>query len=454
MYPFVDEKRPLAPLGPRPERSLLYNARPLRQEQGMRNKSLILLIAALSVVLLGCPPKNETGGTGGTAASGGDILVGEYGSLTGPQATFGQSTHNGIMMAADEVNAAGGINGRKIKILTEDDQSKQEEAVTAVTKLISQNNVVAVLGEVASSASIAAAPICQSNKVPMITPSSTNPEVTKKGDYIFRMCFIDSYQGPIMAQFAAKDLGSKRAAILTDIKNDYSTGLTVSIEQTFKSMGGQIVGKQSYSNGDSDFRSQLTALRTVNPDVIFIPGYYTDVGQIASQARDLGIKAPFVGGDGWESPKLLEIGGKALEGSFYANHYHFSDPSPAVRNFVERYKQRYGVTPDALAALGYDAMKVLADSMKRAPKLDGPSLRDAIAATKDFPGVTGVITLGPDRDPIGKKIVIEEIKNGQLMLRTTIDQSVGSAPARAPLAPTTTTDVDAATATSGTTRTQ
>lgn len=406
----------------------------------MRNKLLISLTVALSIVLVGCPPKSETPGGAASAANGGDILVGEYGSLTGPQATFGQSTHNGIMMAADEVNAAGGINGRKIKILTEDDQSKQEEAVTAVTKLISQNGVVAVLGEVASSASIAAAPICQQNKVPMITPSSTNPEVTKKGDYIFRMCFIDSYQGPIMAKFAANDLKSKRAAILTDIKNDYSTGLTVSIEETFKASGGQVVGKQSYSNGDSDFRSQLTAIRTTNPDVIFIPGYYTDVGQIASQARDLGVKAPFVGGDGWESPKLLEIGGKALEGSFYANHYFYSDPSPVVRNFVERYKQRYGVVPDALAALGYDAMKVLADSMKRAGKLDGPSLRDAIAATKGFDGVTGVITLGPDRDPIGKKIIIEEVKNGQLTLRSTIDPNTGAAPAAAP-----------ASATSGTT---
>jgi branched-chain amino acid transport system substrate-binding protein len=413
----------------------------------MKRHLAVLTIVVLSVILFACPPKSETGGGGASnaAAGGGDILVGEYGSLTGAQATFGQSTHNGIMMAADEINAAGGINGRKIKILTEDDQSKQEEAVTAVQKLISQNGVVAVLGEVASSASIAAAPICQTNKVPMITPSSTNPEVTKKGDYIFRMCFIDSYQGPIMARFAAEDLHAKRAAILTDVKNDYSTGLTAQIEQVFSAAGGQIVGKQSYSNGDSDFRSQLTALRTVNPEVIFIPGYYTDVGQIASQARDLGMKAPFVGGDGWESPKLLEIGGKSLEGSFYANHYFYADPAPVVRDFVEHYKQRYGVVPDALAALGYDAMKVLADAMKRAKKLDGPSLREAIAATKDYNGVTGVITLGPDRNPIGKKIVIEEVKNGQVTLRKTIDPKAGAA------APATGT---AATATSGTTRTQ
>lgn len=395
----------------------------------MRTKALILLAAAASMVLFGCAPKSETaGGGGGNGSTGGDILVGEYGSLTGAQATFGQSTHNGIMMAADEINSAGGVNGRKIKVITEDDQSKSEEAANAVQKLISQNQVVAVLGEVASSCSIAAAPICQGAKVPMITPSSTNPQVTKAGDYIFRMCFIDSYQGPIMSKFASDDLHAKRAAILTDVKNDYSTGLTASIEQTFTASGGTIVGKQSYSNGDSDFRSQLTAIKSTNPQVIFIPGYYTDVGQIANQAHDLGMNVPFIGGDGWESPKLLEIGGKALDGSFYANHYFYADPTPVVRDFVEHYKQRYGVTPDALAALGYDAMKVLADSMKRAGgKLDGPSLRDAIAATKDYAGVTGKITLGPDRNPIGKKIIIEEIKNGQLTLRKSIDPSAGGA---------------------------
>ncbi len=387
----------------------------------MRNKSLILLTAALSIVLLGCPPKSETGGAASTAATGGDILVGEYGSLTGPQATFGQSTHNGIMMAADEVNAAGGVNGRKIKVLTEDDQSKQEEAANAVTKLISQNNVVAVLGEVASSCSIAAAPICQSNKVPMITPSSTNPEVTKKGDYIFRMCFTDDYQGHSMADYVGKTEGIKSAAILTDVKNDYSVGLGHFFEERFVQYGGKIVARASYSNGDSDFRAQLTSVKGSNPQILFVPGYYTDIGQIASQARDLGMQTPLVGGDGWESPKLIEIGGKALEGCYYSNHYFYADSAPAVRNFVEKYKQRYGVTPDALAALGYDAMRVLADAMKRAPKLDGASLRDAIAATKGFAAVTGTITLGPDRNPVGKKLVIEEIKNGQLTLKATVE---------------------------------
>jgi branched-chain amino acid transport system substrate-binding protein len=401
----------------------------------MKRNFLKFIVISLAVLLAGCPPKNEAGSGGGNAASsGGDILIGEYGSLTGPQATFGTSTHNAIMMAIDEINAAGGVGGRKIKVLTEDDQSKQEEAANAVTKLISQNNVLAILGEVASSNSLAAAPICQSNKVPMITPSSTNPEITKKGDYIFRTCFTDDYQGENIARYAATQLHYKRAAILTDVKNDYSTGLTTTISRIFTSLGGQIVGQQSYSNGDSDFRSQLTAIRGQNPEVIFVPGYYTDVGQIAIQARDLGMKQPLMGGDGWESPKLVEIGGHALDGSMYTNHYFYGDPNPVVSDFVQKYKQRYGTIPDGMAALGYDAARVMADAIKRAKKLDGPSLRDAIAATKGFQGVTGTITVGPSRDAVGKKIIIEEVKNAQLTLKATIEPSAGGTPTPAPAA--------------------
>jgi branched-chain amino acid transport system substrate-binding protein len=395
----------------------------------MRKNTLILIcLAVLSFGLLGCPPK-ENGGNTSTAVGSGDILVGEYGSMTGPQATFGQSTHNGIMMAADEINAAGGINGRKIKVLSEDDQSKQEEAANAVTKLISQNNVLAILGEVASSASIAAAPICQSNKVPMITPSSTNDEVTRKGDYIFRICFTDSYQGEYQAvfadQWATANNKPKSVAMLTDVKSDYSQGLGKVFTAKFTALGGKMVGTQSYANGDSDFRSQLTAIKATNPSLLYVPGYYTDIGQIAIQARDLGITCPLLGGDGWESPKLIEIGGKALEGCFYTNHYFYADPAPVVANFVQKYKERYGQIPDALAALGYDDMKTLADAMKRAGKLDGPSLRDAIAQTKGLTGVTGTITIGPERNAMGKKLVIEEIKNGQLTLAATIDPATG-----------------------------
>src|SRR5437763_447027 len=389
----------------------------------MRNKVLILFAATLSMVLFGCPPRTETAsGTAGTG-TGGDILVGEYGSLTGTEATFGQSTHNGIMMAADEINGAGGINGRKIKIITEDDQSKSEEAVTAVQKLISQNQVVAVLGEVASSSSIAAAPICQNSKVPMITPSSTNPEVTRKGDYIFRMCFTDDYQGHSMADYVAKQLGVKTAAILTDVKSDYSQGLGHFFEERFTQDGGKVVARASYAKGDSDFRAQLTSVKGANPQILFVPGYYTDIGQIAQQARDLGMTQPLVGGDGWESPKLIEIGGKSLEGSYYSNHYFYGDPTPLVRDFVQKYKDRYGATPDALAALGYDDARVLGDALKRSAGKGGKDLRDAIAATKGFAAVTGTINIGPERNAIGKKLVIEEIKNGQLTLKATVEPS-------------------------------
>jgi branched-chain amino acid transport system substrate-binding protein len=412
----------------------------------MRKNAIIFIsLAVLSFGLLGCPPK-EGGGTATGAGGGGDILVGEYGSMTGGQATFGQSTHNGIMMAADEVNAAGGINGRKVKILSEDDQSKPEEAPNAVTKLISKDNVLAVIGEVASSASLAAAPICQSNKVPMITPSSTNDSVTKKGDYIFRICFTDSYQGEYQAVFADQWCSTngkpKSMAMLTDVKSDYSQGLKAVVTAKFTALGGKVVGTQGYAQGDSDFRSQLTALKATNPSIIYVPGYYTDIGQIAIQARDLGITVPLLGGDGWESPRLIEIGGKSLEGCIYSNHYFYGDPSPVVSTFVQKYKERYGQTPDSLAALGYDAMKTLADSMKRATKLDGPSLRDAIAQTKGLVGVTGTINIGPDRNAMGKSLVIEEIKNGQLTLKATIDPSKGGKVemnnGTAPAAPTTT----------------
>jgi branched-chain amino acid transport system substrate-binding protein len=415
---------------------------------------MIATTAILSLVLFGCPPKPTETASTGTAGTEGEIVIGEYGSLTGGQATFGQSTHNGIMLAVDELNVAGGINKRKLRVITEDDQSKSEEAANAVTKLISQNNVIAVIGEVASSSSLAAAPICQANKVPMITPSSTNEKVTQVGDYIFRMCFIDPYQGEAMANYLTNQLKVKTAALLIDVKSDYSTGLAANFERTFVANGGKIVGRQSYAQGDSDFRSQLTSLKASNPDAIFVPGYYNDIGQISIQARDLGMKMPLAGGDGWESPKLIEIGGKALEGSFYSNHYHVDDPAPAVREFVQKYEERFGAKPDSLAALGYDSVRVLADSIKRAGTTDSVKLRDAIAATKNFVGVTGIITLGADRNPIGKKLAVLQIENGQLALKGLIDPMAtgGSAapPAGATATTGTTTGTDTATATNRT----
>ncbi len=421
----------------------------------MKKTWMVLTTAVLSLVLFGCPPKTGETATGTGGGTEGEIVVGEFGSLTGAEATFGQSTHNGIMLAMDEVNSAGGVNGRKVRVITEDDQSKAEEAASAVQKLISQNSVVAVLGEVASSNSLAAAPICQSNKTPMITPSSTNEKVTMVGDYIFRMCFIDPYQGEAMANYLYRTLKKTKAAVLVDVKSDYSTGLAANFERTFVANGGKIVGKQSYAKGDSDFRAQLTTLKGTNPDVVFVPGYYNDIGQIAIQARDLGMTMPLAGGDGWESPKLIEIGGKALEGCFYSNHYHVDDPSPAVREFVQKYEARYGAKPDSLAALGYDSARVLADAIKRAGTTEGVKLREAIASTKDFDGVTGKITLGPDRNPIGKKLVVLQIDKGQLALKDVVDPNAPAGGAPAP-APTTTAAAatDTTTTATSTARTQ
>jgi branched-chain amino acid transport system substrate-binding protein len=378
----------------------------------MRKLIPILMLTAL--LALSCAPPEP-----GAAK---EIVIGEYGSMTGAEATFGQSTHQGIMMAVDEINAAGGIGGRKIRVVSEDDQSKAEEAANAVSKLISSDNVIAIIGEVASSSSLAAAPICQAAKVPMISPSSTNPGVTQRGDYIFRMCFIDTYQGPVLARFAANDLHAKRVAVFTDVRSDYSTGLAKAFEDVYTPLGGAIVARQSYSKGDSDFHAQLTAFKAVNPDVILVPGYYNDVAPIAVQARELGINVPLLGGDGWESPKLIEIGGRSLDGCLYSNHYHSDDPAPAVRTFVTKYEKRYGARPDSLAALGYDAMRVLADALRRiGPPFDRAKLRDALAATKNLPVVTGTITFDADRNPIGKRVIIEEIRENKLLLKKTIE---------------------------------
>jgi len=339
------------------------------------------------------------------------VRIGVFMSLTGSTANFGISSTNGIKLAAEEVNAKGGINGKQIDILVQDDRSDASEAATIVTKFVTQDQVHAILGEVASSRSIAAAPIAQNAKIPMLTPSSTNPEVTKKGNFIFRSCFIDPVQGAAIAQFAARTLGAKRAAIMVDRKNDYSTGLESVITATFTKMGGQMVAVQSYQEGDQDFNAQLTSLKGANPEVIFVPGYYNDVGLIAKQARDKGIKVPLLGGDGWDSVQLYAIGGTALNGSYFSNHYSPFDTDPKVQKFVNDYKAHYGTVPDALAATAYDAANIMFDAIKRANSLDGTAIRDALAATKDFPGVTGNVTFNENRDAV-KPIVMIEIKDG------------------------------------------
>ncbi|HKG47036.1 MAG TPA: ABC transporter substrate-binding protein [Pyrinomonadaceae bacterium] len=365
-------------------------------------KRILIASIVIASLLSACQPQS----------TGGDkVRVGVFMSTTGSTANFGISSVNGIKMATDEVNAAGGINGKQVELLVEDDRSDASEAATIVTKFVTQDQVHAVIGEVASSRSIAAAPIAQNAKIPMLTPSSTNPEVTKKGDFIFRSCFIDPYQGAAIAQFAAKTLGAKTAAIMVDRKNDYSTGLEKVITAIFTRMGGKIVATQSYQEGDQDFNAQLTSLKGSTPEVIFVPGYYNDVGLIAKQARDKGITVPLIGGDGWDSEQLYKIGGTALNGSYFTNHYSPFDTDPRVVKFVNDYKARYSSTPDALAATAYDAANIMFDAIKRSKSLSGTDIRDALAATNAFPGVTGTVTFNQQRDAV-KPIVMIEIKDG------------------------------------------
>lgn len=378
----------------------------------MKNWHGPILLAALSLLVF-------AGGCGKSGPSN-TIKVGEYASLHGTEAAFGQSSHKGTALAVEQINAAGGVLGKKIDLITEDNESKAGESATIVKKLITRDHVVAVLGEVASGRSLEAAPICQENKIPMISPSSTNPKVTQTGDYIFRVCFTDPFQGKLLAEFAKKTLKAKRIAMLNDVAAPYSVGLAQYFKEPFVADGGEIVAEQKYSGGDKDFKAQLTAIKADNPDAIFVPGYYTEVGLIVLQARQLGITVPIFGGDGWEAPQLAETAGSALDGTYYSTHYSPEDTSPLVQNFVKAFRERYnGETPDAMAALGYDSAMVLADAIKRAGTTDSAKLRDAIAATKDLPCVTGKLTLDADRDPT-KSAVIVTYKDSKLKYVETI----------------------------------
>lgn len=379
----------------------------------MKIPFLSCLAALVSAALLaGCNQRS---------ASGGDtIKIGEFASLTGKDATFGISSHQGTVMAIEEANAAGGVLGKKIELLTEDNQCKPGESATVVNKLISRDGVIAILGEVASTRSMEAAKICQDNGVPMVSPSSTNPDVTKTGDHIFRVCFIDPFQGTVMANFATKTLKAKRVAVFTDVKSDYSKGLAKFFKERFVANGGVIVSELDYNGGDKDFKAQLTSIKAENPDGIFVPGYYTEAALICIQARQLGLNAPLFGGDGWESSKLTEIGGDAVEGSYFSTHYSPAVATEFSKQFVANYAKRWGgQTPDALAACGYDSAIVLIDAIKRAGTTEAKKLRDALAATKDFPAVTGKITINENRDA-SKSAVILQVKGGKFEYLETV----------------------------------
>ena len=341
------------------------------------------------------------------------IRIGHYASLSGKDAAFGVATRKGIMLAVEELNAKGGVLGRPLEYLVEDIQSKQGESSTAVKKLISRDKVIAILGGNPSANSLEAAPICQNAKIPMMAISSTNPRVTEIGDYIFRICFIDPFQGAVLAKFAHDSLHAKRVALLTSINSPYSVGLSNVLRQRFTELGGEIVAEQKFSEGDKDFRAQLTAIRTARPDVIAATGFYAEAALACIQARSLGLNIPIIGGDGWEAPQLVELGGKAVDGTYYSTYFSAENNAPEVQSFVKRYRTRWNnEVPEGVSALGYDAMYLIAGAIARNGTTDSTKLRDAIAATKNFEGVTGRTTIDEKRNST-KAAVMLTVRNGK-----------------------------------------
>jgi len=375
----------------------------------MKKKFITVLLTVLSVslILAGCSQKTT------------EIKIGGVGPVSGEAATFGQSTKEGCELAVEEWNKAGGLLGNQIKLIFQDDKGDPTEAATVWTKLISQDKVVAIVGTVMSKCSLAGAPISQANKVPMISPTSTNPKVTEVGEYIFRACFIDPFQGAVGAKFAYENLNARTAACIFDVGNDYTKGLSEFFRDKFIELGGKIVAFEAHATGATDFKAQLTKIIAAKPDVIYISDYYNDVALIAKQARELGYTGPLVGGDGWDSPDLVKIGGKAVENGYFTNHFSKDDPSPQVQEFVKKYEAKFGKTPDALAALAYDAMVIMLDAIKRAGSTDPEKIRAALAAT-NIQVVSGMISFDKNRNPI-KSAVIIAIKDGQQVYQTTVN---------------------------------
>jgi branched-chain amino acid transport system substrate-binding protein len=388
----------------------------------MRNvlkKSKVAIVGLLvGAMLAGC---------GGQQQSANEIRIGGNLELTGGNATFGASAANGAKLAVKEVNAKGGVLGKQLVFVTADNKSEASEAANASTKLITKDKVVAIVAPIASSNVIASAQVSMDNKVLAISPTASNPKVTvdpatgKVRDYLFRASFIDPFQGTVMANFASQNLKAKTAAIYIDNSSDYSKGLAQFYKETFVKNGGTIVVEEAYLQKDQDFKSTLTKIKAKNPDVIFVPGYYEEVGKIVKQGRELGITVPFLGGDGWDSAKLSEIAGaQALNNTFFGNHYSADDESKAVKDFVAAYTKEYGQTPDAFAALSYDATMMIVDAIKRANSTDTAKIKDAMAASKDFQGVSGSITLNQTHDAV-KSAVIIEMKDGKQTFKAKVN---------------------------------
>jgi branched-chain amino acid transport system substrate-binding protein len=373
------------------------------------------MTANLAAFLAGAPRLALGAAALGAAAVFGaePVKIGFFMSMTGRDASFGEASLRGARLAVDELNAAGGVLGRPLELLVEDDRSLSGESATAAKKLISRDHVVALIGECSSARTLEAAEVAQASGIPLVTPASTSPKVTQVGDAIFRVCFVDSFQGDVIATFARRRLGLKRAALLVDTTSPYSVGLAQYFGKRFTALGGEIVASQKYGGVDTDFRAQLTAIRAERPDALFLPGYYVAAGLVARQARDLGLGATLLGGDGFEAPQLLEIGGDALDGAYYATHFAVGSTNPLSRRFVDAYLRLYGALPNGLSALTYDAVRLVADAAARAGTTDRGALRRALSKTRGFPGVTGATTINAQRDA-DKDASIIAVRDGKL----------------------------------------
>ncbi|MEH7251447.1 ABC transporter substrate-binding protein [Neobacillus niacini] len=389
----------------------------------MRGKKLAGVFMSFMMaagVLAGCGSASTSGGKDGET-----IKIGANLELSGGVASYGQSIKEGIDLALEEINKEG-IDGKKLELVPFDNKSDAPEAINGATKLITQDKVVAIIGAATSGNTKAQIEIAQSNKIPLLTPSGTAEDVTfkdgKLNDFVFRTCFIDPFQGTVAANYATKELKAKSAAIILDSASDYSKGLAASFKETFKKDGGKIVKEEAFVAKDTDFRAQLTNIKGANPDFVYVPAYYEEVGLIIKQARELGIDVTMMGGEGWDSPKLVELGGKdALNNTLITNSYSPGDKDPKVQEFVKAFKAKYkDKTPDAFNALGYDSAYFLADAIKRAGSTDGEKIQKALAETDGLELVTGKLNLDEKHNPIKSAVILEYV-NGEQQFKTKVN---------------------------------
>ena len=377
--------------------------------------SLILVLGLLGGLISGCSDSANK-----------DIKIGMVYELTGNTASYGTSAASGAKLAFKAINASGGVLGKQIQIATADNKGEPSESANAMTKVITQDKVIAVTGVTVSSCGIAASAVAEDNKIPFVAAAAVNPKVTvdertgKVKAYTFRACFIDSFQGIVGVNFAFNSLKVKNVAIMTDSSSDYSKGLTGIFKSAFTGKGGKIVAEEAYLQKDQDYKSVLTKIKAQNPDLLYIPGYYEDVGKIIKQARELGIMIPVLGADAWDSPVLVEVAGpQALNNTYFTNFYSVEDKNPISNNFVEAYKKEYGKTPDSMAAMGFDAANLLVDAIRRANSTESAKIRDALSATRNFQSVSGEMSLNDTHDAV-RGVVIIEMKNGKQVYRETI----------------------------------